>query len=139
MQKILALICVVMLAGCGSPGTPQSTAKKAAGPSKVVAATDATFDTEVLKNSGPVVVDLWAIWCGPCRILGPVMDELSDEMDGKIKFVKVDIDKNKALAEKMKVEGIPLLIIFKDGKEIDRSVGVRPKEDVRAWLESKIK
>lgn len=139
MRKLLALICVVLLAGCGSPGTPQSTAKKATGPSKVVAVTDATFEKEVLKNSGPVVVDLWAVWCAPCRILGPVMDELSDEMDGKIKFVKVDIDKNKATAEQMKAEGIPLLIIFKDGKELDRSVGVLPKEELRKWLESKIK
>lgn len=95
----------------------------------------ASFDSAVEK--GVTIVDFWAEWCGPCRMLGPVFEELSGEM-GEIKFAKVNISENEELAQKFGVMSIPTLILFKDGKEVDRMMGAIPKENLKAWLGGKL-
>lgn len=101
-----------------------------------VAVTDATFDAEVKNSEIPVVVDFWAEWCGPCKMLGPVLDEIAEEKGEAVKVVKVDVDSNQALAGKYGVRSIPLLLFFKDGEKKDQMVGVQPKDAIVAKLES---
>ena len=97
--------------------------------------TNENFDSETA--SGAVLVDFWAEWCGPCRMLGPIFEELSGEMEG-VKFGKVDITTNEELAKKFGVMSIPTLILFKDGKEVERIMGAVPKERLKEWVESKL-
>ena len=85
--------------------------------------TQADFDEKVLKNNLPVLVDFWAVWCGPCKLAEPIIDELSDMHVGKLVVAKVDVDKNPKIAEKYGVMSIPTTILFKEGKELDRIVG----------------
>ena len=89
--------------------------------------TDATFDEVVLKSSQPVLVDFWAEWCGPCRMVGPIIDELSKEYEGKAVVGKVDVDNNQEFAAKFGVRNIPTVLLFKNGELVDRKVGVSPK------------
>ena len=90
--------------------------------------TDATFDKTVLHSDKAVLVDFWAAWCGPCRMVGPIIDELSNEYDGKAVIGKVDVDSNQEFAAKYGVRNIPTVLLFKDGELIDRKVGVSPKQ-----------
>ncbi len=90
--------------------------------------TDATFDEVVLKSDKPVVVDFWAAWCGPCKLLGPVIEELSGDFDGKAVVGKVDIDANQEFAAKYGVRNIPTVLIFQNGEVVGRQVGVAPKK-----------
>lgn len=97
---------------------------------------DNTFETDVLKAEGPVLVDFWAEWCGPCRQLSPIIEELSNDMAGKLKVVKVNIDKNPETPTKFGVRGIPTLILFKNGKPAATKVGALPKSSLYEWVES---
>src|SRR6201985_362763 len=98
--------------------------------------TDDSFETDVLKSDKPVLVDFWAEWCGPCRQIGPILDELAREREGKIVIAKVNIDKNPGTPQKYGVRGIPTLIIFKDGKAVSTKVGSLPKSKLAEWIDS---
>ena len=97
--------------------------------------TEAEFDEVVLGSELPVLVDFWAPWCNPCKMLGPVIDEIADEVDGKALVCKVNIDEEQNLAQEYRVMSIPSLLYFKDGKVVDQMVGVRPKEELLDALE----
>jgi thioredoxin 1 len=103
-----------------------------------VPVTDATFEAEVLKSDTPVVVDFWAEWCGPCKQIGPALEELSTELGEKVKVVKVDIDENPNAPSRYGVRGIPTLLIFKDGQVASSKVGAAPKSALQQWIESSI-
>ena len=100
--------------------------------------TDDNFETEVIKSQKPTVVDFWAEWCGPCKQIGPILEELSDEMAGKVKVAKVDVDANQNAAMSMGVRGIPALFIFKDGEVISNRAGAAPKAALQKWIEDSI-
>ncbi len=102
--------------------------------SNALEVTESSFEAEVAKSECPVLLDFWAEWCGPCKMLGPVVDELSAEFAGRVKVVKVNVDSNRALASKFGVRGIPTLVLFKGGQEVDRMVGVQPKTTIEAKL-----
>lgn len=97
--------------------------------------TDATFAAEVEAHRGAAVVDLWAQWCGPCRVLGPIVDDLARDFDGRVKVAKLDIDANPETAERFNVRSIPTLLFFRDGKLVDAVVGLRSKTDLASRLE----
>ncbi len=103
-----------------------------------LAVTDDTFDSEVKQSDVPVVVDFWAEWCGPCKQIGPALEELSDEMQGKVKIVKVDVDNNPNSPAQLGVRGIPALFIFKDGEVISNRTGAQPKAALQSWIEGEI-
>ena len=103
-----------------------------------VAVTDDTFDAEVKQSDIPVVVDFWAEWCGPCKQIGPALEELSEEMGGKVKIAKVDVDSNPNTAAAMGVRGIPALFIFKNGEVISNRAGAAPKAALQSWIEDSI-
>jgi len=103
-----------------------------------VAVTDETFDAEVKNSDIPVVVDFWAEWCGPCKQIGPALEELSTEFEGRVKVVKVDVDSNPNAAAAMGVRGIPALFIFKDGQVVSNRAGAAPKAALQSWIEGAI-
>jgi thioredoxin 1 len=96
----------------------------------LIAVTDATFQKEVLEAGQPTLVDFWASWCGPCRMIGPIFEELSNEYSGKVKFAKVNVDENPKTPANYGVRGIPTLIMFKEGKAVDQVVGAVPKNQL---------
>ena len=100
--------------------------------------TDDTFDAEVKNSDIPVVVDFWAEWCGPCKQIGPALEELSVELDGKVKIVKVNVDENPNSPAQMGVRGIPSLFLFKDGQVVSNKTGAAPKAALASWINESI-
>jgi len=100
--------------------------------------TDLTFDSDVLKSSEPVVVDFWAEWCGPCRMIAPSLEEIATEMKGKVKVAKLNIDEKPAVAGKLGIRSIPTLMLFKDGKLASQKVGAAPKGELVKWINAAI-
>ena len=103
-----------------------------------VSVTDSSFDEDVLKADGPVLVDFWAEWCGPCKMIGPALEELSEEMNGKVKIAKLKIDENPDAAANYGVRSIPTMLIFKNGEKAAEKVGAAPKMQLKQWIETAI-
>ena len=100
------------------------------------AVTDANFATDVLAAPQPVVVDFWAEWCGPCKMIGPHLEEISGELAGKVKIVKLNVDENQQTAIRYGVRSIPTLIMFKGGEPVDMKIGASPKSELQRWIRS---
>lgn len=95
---------------------------------KPITVTDSTFTQEVLESSVPVLVDFWAVWCGPCRIVAPILDEIATEKDGSLKIAKVNVDENQQTAMQLGITSIPTLVLYKDGQPVERIIGAQPKQ-----------
>ena len=104
----------------------------------VLEVTTATWDQEVLNSSGLVMVDFWAVWCGPCRMIAPIVEELSKEYAGKVKVAKINTDENPEIASKYKIMGIPTIMFFKAGQKVDQVVGAVPKPQLKIKLDTLI-
>ena len=102
---------------------------------KPVTVTDATFSSEVERSPLPVLLDIWAAWCGPCRMIAPVIDQLAEEMAGRVRVAKLNIDENPVTPVRFNVRGIPTLLVLKEGREVDRIVGMQPKAEIARRLE----
>ena len=100
--------------------------------------TDASFEADVLQSTEPVVVDFWAEWCGPCKMIGPSLEEISTEMAGKVKITKLNVDENPGVAGKFGIRSIPTLMLFKDGKLAGQKVGAAPKGELVKWINGAI-
>jgi thioredoxin 1 len=103
-------------------------------PTKAV--TDASFAADVLQSDKPVLVDFWAEWCGPCKMIGPALEEISEELTDQVTIAKMDIMENTQIPGEIGVQSIPLMVLFKDGKAVAQKLGAAPKSQLKAWLES---
>jgi thioredoxin 1 len=96
--------------------------------------TDSSFEADVIKSTEPVVVDFWAEWCGPCRMIGPTLDEIASDLQGKVKIARLNVDENPEAAGRYRVHSIPTLMIFKNGTSVAFKVGVSPKSELSRWI-----
>lgn len=125
------------IAKCGKCGTPLDLGKaeETTTETKPLIVTDTSFQHDVIQSSArPVLVDAWAPWCGPCRIVGPIMDELAAESKGRYRIAKLNVDDNPITATQFQIQSIPTMLIFKDGKLVDRLIGAQPKPAIAARL-----
>ena len=104
-------------------------------PAKV---TDASFETDVIKSEEPVVVDFWAEWCGPCRMIAPALEQIASEMNGKVKIAKLNVDENPGVASKYGIRSIPTLMVFKGGKQVATKTGAGPKSELAKWINASV-
>lgn len=102
------------------------------------AVTDSSFETDVMKSSTPVLVDFWAEWCGPCRALGPKLEELAQEMSSQVKIVKMNVDENPQTPGQFGIRGIPAMLLFKNGKQVGELIGNQPKDNISEFIKSHI-
>ncbi|MGN3973442.1 thioredoxin [Tsuneonella sp. SYSU-LHT278] len=103
-----------------------------------IAVTDASFQTDVLEADKPVLVDFWADWCGPCKMIAPALEEISDELADKVTIAKMDIMENTGVPGSIGVQSIPLMVLFKDGKPVAQKLGAAPKSQLKGWLEGEL-
>ncbi len=143
------LVALLLVTGCNNqpagdgptppPPTPENSAPDepaaANEQAEMIAVDSGSFDKEVLQADKLVVVDFWAEWCAPCKLIKPILQDLAQEYAGRVKFVSLDIDESIDIAQRYKIRSIPCLIGFKDGAEVDRLVGSRPKEYLRSWID----
>ena len=100
--------------------------------------TDASWQADVLDSELPVLVDFWAEWCGPCKMIGPALEEISDELAGKVTIAKMDIMENTGIPGELGVQSIPLMVLFKNGKQVAQKLGAAPKSQLKGWLEGEL-
>jgi thioredoxin 1 len=105
-------------------------------PTKAIS--DASFQADVLESDTPVLVDFWAEWCGPCNMIGPALEEISDELSGRLVIAKINIDDHPGVAGKLGVRGIPTMMLFKGGQKVAEKVGAAPKSALKGWIESEL-
>jgi thioredoxin 1 len=126
----------LLITGCGKASAPKPITSPA---SNAIQLSEATFQTEIANQSGVALVDFWAPWCGPCKVIAPAIEELATELKPTVKVGKVDVDTNPNLANSFEISSIPCLILFKDGKEVDRKLGVLSKDDLKTWIDKAVK